>query len=444
MDKKIINDKLRPEYEIKLARLFYVRVNLFCYIAIFAFLVELLAGFTFFRKFLSTKDIPGIAGGLFFSLLLIATGRLSSSLSLQKIRAAFFSLLLTLIAVLAGPAHPDVMPYMGITLVVIAFFTSTLLLPWGAAETAFIGAFAFASYILVYHATASFANASIAGISSILLAVSISVGVLVKKSEQILRQKDFASRKEVEEKNAVMMKELELARKIQKTIIPHSVKTELADIAVTYLPMFYMGGDYAKFSIVDKDKLMFILADVTGHGVSSALLVNRLHTEIERLMREKAMPGDLLRSLDRFINEDFGKMGIYLSAFCGLLDFSKKQLIYSNHGHPPQILVQSRNNSIVLMDSQTFFMGIGMAEEQVYNTNVGFERGDRIILFTDGITEAKDAKGQLFGYERLERFVRQNAALDAAAFNEKLVQEIKAFETGGQSDDIFLLTVQTK
>jgi len=213
---------------------------------------------------------------------------------------------------------------------------------------------------------------------------------------------------------------------------------------VTYQPMFYMGGDYAKFNFIDKDKLLFVLADVTGHGVSSALLVNRIHTEIERLSREALLPGAILKALDRFINEDFGKMGFYISAFCGLLDFSKKQLVYSNHGHPPQILIQSKDKNIVLMNSQTFLMGIGMNEENVYNTNVDFERGDRLILFTDGVIEARDVSGELFGYERLERFADDNSSLDVVEFNKRLIADVNAFQAGDPTDDIFLLTIQTK
>jgi len=444
MRKGIIPEKFQSEYKAELSRLFYFRINLFCYIAIFAFLLEIILGFIFFRNLLSTKDMPGIIGGIFFSILLLVTGKITRSVYFQKTRALLFSFLLLLIAILAATAHPDVIYFMGITLILLAFFSSVLLLPWSFIEAVMIGAFTLVNFIWIYRVSETFVNGEIFGINIVLLGVATFVGAIVKRSEEILRKKDFASRKEVEEKNAIMAKELELAKKIHRSLIPQSVKSDLADIAVTYKPVLYMGGDYAKFHFVDKDNLLFVIADVTGHGVSSALLVNRVHTEIERLIREDVMPGLVLKSLDEFINKDFGKMGYYLTAFCGLLDFSKQKLIYSNYAHPPQILLQSKDNKVVLMESHTFFMGIGMDTSEVYHNDVAFRKGDRLILFTDGIIEARDLKGEQFGYKRLEDFAKNNIHLDVVEFNDKLVKEINIFQSDKQKDDIFLLTIQTK
>ena len=444
MKKNIIPEKFRSEYRAELSRLFHFRINLFCYIAIFAFSAEVILGLIFFRRLLSSKDMPGVIGGMVFSLLLLVTGSISRSLYLQKARAFFFSFLLVLIAVLAATAHPEVISFMGITLILLALFSSVLLMPWNWAETAIIGVFALVNFVWIYRVSGTFVNNEIFGINIVLLSVATFVCALVKRSEAILRKKGFVYQKDIEEKNAIMAKELELAKKIHKSLMPKSIKDDLVDIAVTYKPMFYMGGDYAKFHFVDKNKLIFVLADITGHGVSAALLVNRIHTEIERSIGESLEPGELLKSLDDFINRDFGKMGIFLTAFCGLLDFSEKKLIYSNYGHPPQILLQSKENKIVLMNPQTFLMGIGMEAGNVYNNDVAFEKGDRLILFTDGIIEAKGPEDEFFGRDRLENFAKDNVRLDVVEFNNKLAEEVNRFQSGGQDDDIFLLTIQTK
>jgi phosphoserine phosphatase RsbU/P len=444
MKNNMMPDRLRPSYDAELGKLFFSRINLFCYITIGAFLIEITAGLTFFKHILSAQDMPGVMAGLVFAVLLLITSRISESLFFHKTRAFIFTLLLILIDILAAPAHPDLIQYMGITLVMFSFFVSILLLPWSARETAALGAFTLVSFIWIYRAAGTYINNEIFVINTVILSVAITIGIIVKKTENILRKKNFLSKAEIEEKNAIMMKELEIARKIQKSIIPHSVKSALCDIAVTYRPMFYMGGDYAKFSFMDKDRLMFIMSDITGHGVSSALLVNRIHTEIERMLREKPLPGEMLKRLGSFIDEDFGKMGFYLTAFCGMLDFSKSKLVYSNHGHPSQILVQSKENNILLMDSQTFLMGIGMADEKIYDTEISFEKGDRLILFTDGIIEARDSKGELFGYENLKNFARENIKLEVEEFNKRLIEKINVYESEKQTDDIFVLTIQTK
>ncbi len=444
MKEHMIPGRLKPSYDAELGRLFYLRVNLFCYITVAAFLIEIAAGLTFFRHIISARDIPGITAGLVCSIALLLTAKLNESLIFHKSRAAVFTILLISIGVLAAPAHPELIQHMGITLILFSFFVSVLLLPWGAKETTAISIFTLILFIWIYRITGAFVGDDIFAINTVILAVALIIGIIVKRSEGILRRKNFLSKKEIEEKNAIMMQELEIARKIQKSIIPHSMQSELADIAVTYQPMFYMGGDYAKFSFTDKEKLIFIMADITGHGVSSALLVNRIHTEIESIMRGHPMPGELLKRLGGFIDQDFGRMGFYLTAFCGMLDFSCQKLVYSNHGHPPQILVQSQENNIIFMDSQTFLMGIGMADERVYDAEVNFRRGDRLILFTDGIVEARNKGGELFGYENLKTFARDNMGLDVNEFNKQLLEKVNNFQWNAQTDDIFLLSIQTK
>ena len=444
MRKNIIPEKFKNEYRVALSELFHFRINLFCYIAIFVFSVEVILGLIFFRDLLGAKDMPGIIGGIFFSVLLLISRKFSKSLCLHKVRAFFFSFLLLSVATLAAMAHPAVISYLGITLILVAFFVSALLLPWNWRETIIIGTFSLAAFIRIYPAAETFINSKIFGINIILLALTTVVAAIVKKNEEVLRKKNFAAKKEIEEKNSIMSKELELAKKIHKSLLPHSMKNDSVEIAVTYKPVFYMGGDYAKFHFVDKDRVIFVLADVTGHGVSAALLVNRTHTEVERLVRENLLPGELLKQLDKFIEEEFEEMGFFLTAFCGLLNFSEKKLTYSNYGHPAQILLQSRENKIILMKSQTFLMGIGMEESKVYSNKIAFAQGDRLILFTDGITEAKDVKGNLFGQRKLEEFTKNNINLDIIEFNAHLTREIDKFQSGHQYDDIFLATIQIK
>ncbi len=446
----MIPERFREEYKSELKRIFAQRVNLFCYIAISVFLIEIVLALVFFRRLLGTKDMPGILGGIFFSILLLTTGKFARKLSAQKIRGLFFSFLIISIAILAAAAHPDVMTNLGITLILTALFLSTLLLPWGVIEAAVIGVYTFFTFIGVYQMSnmyvnyANYMKKEIFGINVTLLIVSTLICMVVKKTESIMRQKDFVLKKEVEEKNRIMVEELELANKIHTGLMPKSLKSELVDVAVNYKPMLYMGGDYAKFQFLDKNRLFFMISDITGHGVSAALLVNRIHTEIENLIREDLLPGQILNRLDSFIKSDFGKMGIFLSGFCGILDFSTNKLVYSNYGHPPQILFQKRDKKIIFMESQTFLMGIGMETSDIYEVKLGFNKGDRIFLFTDGIIEAKDPKGDEFGYERLKSFINDNSGLDITAVNENLMEEIRDFLGNRQGDDIFLLTIQIK
>lgn len=444
MKDTIIPERFREEYKNEMKRTLSQRINLFCYIAIGVFSLEFILAWIFFRRLLSAEDMPGILGGIFFSLVLLGTGKFAKKLITQKIRGMFFSFIIISIAILAAAAHPDVIANLGITLILIAFFISTLLLPWNMIEAAVIGVYTLATFAGVYQMTNTYVNVEIFGINITLIIVAALICLIVKRSERIMRQKDFALKKEVEEKSRILMEELELANKIHSGLMPKSLSTERVDIAVNYRPMLYMGGDYAKFHFLDKDRLFFMISDITGHGVSAALLVNRIHTEIENLIRQDLMPGEVLRRLDNFIRSDFGKMGIFLSGFCGILDFSNNKLVYSNYGHPPQILFQKSNKKIIFMESQTFLMGIGMETSDVYQVKINFERGDRIFLFTDGIVESKNPNGEEFGYERLKSFIREKSDLDVVRLNEELMAALKDFQAGRQGDDIFLLAMQIK
>jgi len=280
----------------------------------------------------------------------------------------------------------------------------------------------------------------------IMMLLSFILCFIVSKRERIREVENFILLKDVEEKNQQMQRELELATRIHSRLIPHSSSTKLADIAVTYIPLYYMSGDYAKFFFLDKNKLIFIICDVTGHGVSAALLVNAINAEFERLAKEGKTPGNLLKEMDRFIKDDFAGVNMYLTAFCGLLDYSRfsRKFVYSSYGHPPQYIYHFTTSKVEKIIAQTSFLGLPMQDDNIYENTLQFEKGDQVLLFTDGVIESKNAGGKDYGAVRLERFIRENAGLDVVGFNKKLINELNGFSGNKAKDDIFVLNIKTK
>ena len=278
----------------------------------------------------------------------------------------------------------------------------------------------------------------------IMLLMATAVIYFVKRNVIVWFMDTFILQKKIEENNVQMQKELVLATRVHKRLIPKSVSTKLADIGVSYIPMHYMGGDYAQFRFLDRDKLLFLIADVTGHGVPAALLVNALNAEFERLSSEGKTPGHLLKELDDFIKKDFAEIGMYLTAFCGQLDYHKKKFIYSNYGHPPQYLYLSKSKNIVEIYAQTSFLGLPFPDYNVYENEIGFARGDQIILFTDGVIEASNEKKEEFGAKHLEKFIMDNRGLHVEVFNNLLLAELKEFTGDKYNDDMFILNILTK
>lgn len=280
----------------------------------------------------------------------------------------------------------------------------------------------------------------------ILLTITSLICYIVTRSENERRTENFLLLKNIKNKNQQMQGELEVATRVHNRLIPHSANTFLADIAATYIPAYYMGGDYAKFNIINNNKLMFIICDVTGHGVSAALVVNAINTEYQQLIREKIGPGRLMKEMDKFIESDFADSGLYLSAFCGLLDFSIKKFTYSNYGHPPQYISRSSDYHMEKMPAHTTFLGLNPDDDTIYESEMDFSEGDQIVLFTDGVIEAKNNKGEEFGADKLEELIKRNLHLPVEDFNKQLINELHYFTDLDNEfkDDVLILNIRIK
>ncbi|OGX10816.1 MAG: hypothetical protein A2351_00190 [Omnitrophica bacterium RIFOXYB12_FULL_50_7] len=278
------------------------------------------------------------------------------------------------------------------------------------------------------------------------MVTAILAAMIYKYFDEEKRKEQFLLRKELEEKNALIKKELEMARQVHKSILPKSFANEQVDIAISFLPASYVGGDYAKFYFPTPDKLLIFIMDITGHGVPAALMVNRIHSEVNHLAEQSLLPSVFLEKLDRFVQETFQETSLLLSAYACLLDFKKKTLFYANFGHPPQVLYHSRKNEIFYMNPQRHLLGIVEARSpEIHELMVDFDRKDRILLFTDGLLEARNGKGLFFGKEGVEDYLKHHLDLQAEVFNQGLIETLRLFRGKEDfDDDIFLLTIEIK
>lgn len=396
-----------------------------------------------------TEEIPAwgilLAGGTAVFLL----NRSTRTLGFAKGIAYLFTVLFLYILVRVALIYPEDIGYSSIYYVLALFFVS-LIIPWTAQEVVLLALLDGAAYTFFFafrtgifqgaSPAPAFTNQYVDGL--ILISIAFVMCLVIRLKETARDIENFVLLKQVEEKNEQIQKELELARRIHKTLIPESVRTERADITVSYLPVHYIGGDYAKFHFLERDRLIFIISDVTGHGVPAALLVNRIHAEFERLAKEDKEPGILLKELDEFISEDFDGTNMYLTAFCGLLDFEKSLFFYSNYGHPPQYIYHASRGEVRSLSSQTTLLGLSFREQKVYQAELRFDRGDRILLFTDGIFDVDRSNPEAFGAERIKNFLKAHDGLKHPEFNQKLLEELNASKKGEFRDDIFLLSIK--
>lgn len=426
------------------------RVNLFCVLAISLYLFAVIMSFILYPGFEEKLEIA--LGVLLVSAagLIIFFNTRARSLAFAKFNAYLFAVLLLAIIGKLGISYRDDAMISSATFVFTLFLVSSTI-PWYPGEVVIIGLMHFITYTFnfAYMRGLSGTPAAEFGILQyldglIFLAMALILCVIIRAKETKRDAQNFVLFKEVEKRNDQMNKELELATRIHKTLVPGSVHSGKVDIAVSYLPVYYMGGDYAKYRFLDNDRLIFIISDVTGHGVSAALLVNRIHAEFERLAQEGEGPGTLLKDLNGFIKGDFEGTEMYLSAFCGLLDFKKMSLVYSNHGHPPQYLYREDGNKVERLKAQTSLLGIPLDDDGVYEKEVKVGKGDRLLLFTDGVTEATNEQDIQYGDKRLEDLVLRNRGVPAEDFNRELLEDLGRFCSNKLKDDIFVLDITIK
>ncbi|MFC1576543.1 PP2C family protein-serine/threonine phosphatase [Candidatus Omnitrophota bacterium] len=440
------------EFLAKETELIQSRVRLLSGLAIGIYLFVSLSSLVLAPDEFRPAEIPlGVFLVLGGFLILYLNNR-AKSVSFAKLNAYLFTALLLIILSKVTIIYYE---YVGVSASIFLFtlFLIVFTLPWNSFDVipitlmhilAYTFLFVYSRQYLPEGVSLAFDSRVFAD-GLVFLGMGFVLCLVIRKKETQRDIENFVLLKEVETKSNQMKKELELATRIHKTLIPKSISTDLVDVAVMYLPMYYIGGDYAKFHFIDKDKLIFIICDVTGHGVSAALLVNRIHTEFERLVQKHGEPGMLLKDLNDFIRKDFAGINMYLSAFCCLLDFTKKKLIYANYGHPDQYIYRVTKSDVEGLSSHAGLLGLFEKADEPYQHEITFANGDQILLFTDGVIETSGKDNIDYGQKSLENFIRKNYSLGVGPFNQKLMDELGAFvEEKGFRDDIFMLNIKVK
>lgn len=443
-------DKYLAEYTERITRLTKSRVGLLCILVVALYLSATALSYAISPSEFNSNETPLALFFILAALALFIFNRKASAAIPVKVNAYLAVILSLAFMTCLCAIYKE---YFNITGPIYLFmlFTISFTIPWRPKEVAVVTLLHMAAFSKLFMRLNSDMPPEIHAMlwqsysdGMIMIFMGFILCYVLRREENALQIENYLLLKDVESKNAQMQRELELATRIHKTLIPRSINTDKADIAVLYLPMYYMGGDYAKFQFVDNEKLIFIIADVTGHGVSAALMVNRIHAEVERLIREGRSPGLLLNELNDLIVKQFEGINMFLSAFAGMLDFKSMKLIYSNHGHPAQYIYHIKDSVVARLSSQTALLGLSGSEKEACEHSINFDKGDRILLFTDGVIETRNKRDEFYGEDRLERFVRENYNLEVEQFNQRLLDDLNGFKKSDFEDDIFILNIHAK
>jgi sigma-B regulation protein RsbU (phosphoserine phosphatase) len=189
---------------------------------------------------------------------------------------------------------------------------------------------------------------------------------------------------------------------------------------------------------LDANHLALCVADVIGKGVPAALLMSNVQAAVHALAGEMLSTGDLCGRINRIVAGNMGSgSGKFITFFYGVLDSERRRLSYTNAGHCEPILVRS-NGDCMRVNHGGVVLGV-FPDWPYVEHHLNFELGDRLAIFTDGITEICNANDEEFGEERLMELLRANRTLDAEAMQKRVMAAIAEFSGGQFHDDASLI-----
>lgn len=240
-------------------------------------------------------------------------------------------------------------------------------------------------------------------------------------------------------------KELEFARQIQHSALPSVFPPYPNRIDFDIFAQMYtakeVGGDFYDFYLLGKDKLAFLIADVSGKGIPAALFMMTAKTLIKSLVESGIEPSDAFTLANNKLCEN-NEAGMFVTAWLGILDLNTGLLKYVNAGHNPP-LIKRNGKYFEFLCSRPNFVLAGM-ENIKYKTNeIQLSPGDEIFLYTDGVTEANDTSYELFGDDRLLESLNENDCLTVEQLCKKVKSDVDRFVGNAlQFDDITMLAVK--
>jgi serine phosphatase RsbU (regulator of sigma subunit) len=240
--------------------------------------------------------------------------------------------------------------------------------------------------------------------------------------------------------------ELEMARQIQLSILPHSIpKLPGLEIAARFLPMTSVAGDFYDFIEIDEKHIGILIADVSGHGLPSALIASMLQVALTAQAGHASDPAKVLLGLNHALCGKFTYN--FVTAAYVYVDLEKNLMRYAGAGHPP--VLQWRNSTGQTAKLLENGLVLGLVEEATYDAlEFPLELGDRYVLYTDGVLEATNSAREEFGADRFMRFIENHKHLVADQFSETFLTELSRWSNQtaeqGQQDDITLLVIDFK
>lgn len=257
-------------------------------------------------------------------------------------------------------------------------------------------------------------------------------------------QYDFNYRKNYESMR--MKKELDYAREIQLSMLPEN-DTRIGEIEISAksIPASEVGGDYFDYFKISENEIGFFICDVSGHGVASGLMLSGLRSSMHLILEDNTNPKVVIEKLNRMIRKTQNRK-MFVTAVFAIIDTEKNKCMLFNAGHLPPYKISGESKEIFKIKKHGIALGAmnnvettGMENEVYFD----FRKGDKLILYTDGVNEAMDIHKSEYGLDKLEMYLNNNSEKNAGELLNGLLDDIKKFTNNSvQRDDLTLLIIQ--
>jgi sigma-B regulation protein RsbU (phosphoserine phosphatase) len=264
-------------------------------------------------------------------------------------------------------------------------------------------------------------------------------------SEQVRAEEELRSANvKLRQRQMEIEEDLRLAARVQNSLAPRPLVWDTMSVDAFYHPVHSIGGDFALVNSLDQDHLSLLVCDVSGHGIGSALVANRIYSETTTHLRSGMPFIDMFGELNRFIIEDIAGSGMYVTLAAARIDARRRSMVFAGAGHPPAMLAR-HGQTPVLLESRSMILGaLPDAVDATSNLEVQLQPDDRIVLYTDGITEVFNSRGEMLGVEGVREIVRQTSSLPAREMKQGILDGVAAWREGPPTDDVSLMLVHVR
>jgi PAS domain S-box-containing protein len=236
--------------------------------------------------------------------------------------------------------------------------------------------------------------------------------------------------------------DLALASRVQQSLAPQALVWGGIRVETYFHAARTIGGDFGLVSPVEDEHLALMLGDVSGHGIGSALVANRIYTEVTAQLQSNIALGDILRHLNDFVRRSIGSSVFYFTAAAARLDRGGRRMVFAGAGHPPAMIVTPGEEPRLLESRSSVLGALPDAVGVEATLDVDLDRGDRIVLYTDGFTDVFNSQGDMLGVEGVQKIVRETATLPLSEMKQAILDRVAAWREGPTADDLSLILAE--